>query len=166
MKHLLQKSKYLAMLLLLLSYSFSGMAQLNEGFESWPPAEWTNNDGWSQSTTNHSGSNSASHYSSTAVTAAKLITPKLEVDGSTNLTFWHYGSGTIQVKYSTDQSTWTDIGSSVSLSYSWTQATIDLSSLTGNYYFAISISKGAYSTGYIDDVAGICQSQCRDEIII
>ncbi len=99
-----------------------------------------------------------------------LITPQLTLDGSiTELTYQAFdgngsyglGSGIIQVKYSTDASTWTDIGAAVVLDQADPQTiTVDLSSIpNGDYYFAFAATSDFDSEGFssltsIDNVEG------------
>lgn len=98
----------------------------------------------------------------------KLITPLLDVDGSTNLEFdcwdgngsYGFGNGQLQVQYSADGTTWTDLGAAYELNTGQVDHyTIDLSSLSGQYYFALNFTSTFDYSGFasviaVDDVTG------------
>ncbi|HML85901.1 MAG TPA: choice-of-anchor D domain-containing protein, partial [Bacteroidales bacterium] len=117
---------------------------LFESFEgTWLPTGWSADaSSWAQNTsTAYDGTKSAYLYTSSTITDKKLITPKVTITGSSQLSYYaKTGSGSyqkIQVKYSTDKTNWTNIGSQITLASTFTQYTVDLSSLTGqNVYLA------------------------------
>ncbi|HPT04445.1 MAG TPA: choice-of-anchor J domain-containing protein, partial [Bacteroidales bacterium] len=137
---------------------------LRESFEgSFPPEGWSKAPStWAQSSSQHyDGAKSAYYYPFAVASDVKLITPQLTI--ATGNTFKYYGrtsSGTtqsIQIEYSSDLVSWTNIGSSNTLTTTWTEYTVDLSSIAGNnYYLAIAATTTNSSGGsfYVDYVRG------------
>jgi hypothetical protein len=137
---------------------------LFESFEgvTFPPAGWSvDASTWTQSvTTAYDGTKSAYYYPVVVPTDKKLITPKVTIASGNSLTYYaKTGSGvnqTIQVKYSVDKTSWTNIGTPVLLTTTFTQYSVDLTSLAGNnYYLAFSAtSTSSYVSFYVDLVSG------------
>jgi len=137
---------------------------LRESFEgSFPPEGWSKAPStWAQSSSQHyDGAKSAYYYPFAVASDVKLITPQLTIVAGN--TFKYYGrtsSGTtqsIQIEYSSDLISWTNIGSSNTLTTTWTEYTVDLSSIAGNnYYLAIAATTTNSSGGsfYVDYVRG------------
>jgi hypothetical protein len=145
--------------------------QLAEGFEgTWTPTLWeaeTNWQEWTETwTPQWEGAKSAACGNAAGFTDAKLITPLLEIGASEELNFYAtVGNGidgtptTIQVMYSADKVDWTAIGSLIELTGNMTFYTIDLSSITGDYYLAFNAtgaaSGAAWSTwAIVDHIVG------------
>ncbi len=137
---------------------------LFESFEgTWLPTGWSADaSSWTQSSAGngYDGTKSAYLYTTSTITDKKLITPKVTVTGSSQLSYYaKTASGSsqkIQVKYSTDKTNWTNIGSQITLTSTFTQYTVDLSSLAGqNVYLAFSASTtSSYVYFYVDYVMG------------
>lgn len=137
---------------------------LAESFESttFPPAGWTTPGTWLRSTSQYFvGDASAYKYSSS--TENMLRTPLVTITGTSTLDFFARTSSSntsqrIQVQYSADAVSYTDIGSEINLASAgdWTQYSIDLSSLTGNDYYLAILTYNAGSGGsvYVDHVIG------------
>ncbi len=138
---------------------------LAESFESttFPPAGWANPGTWSRSTSYYFPG-VASAYKYTSVTENLLRTPLVTITGSSTLKFFARTSTAnadqrLQVQYSADGTTWTDIGAEISLpsAGAFAQYSIDLSSLAGNnYYLAIAAYYVGTSAGsvYVDHIIG------------
>ena len=138
---------------------------LFESFEgtTFPPLGWSvDASTWTQATFSGYDGTKSAYYStsSVAVTDKKLITPKVAIASGNSLTYYaKTGSGTtqtIQVRYSADKVTWTDIGTPVTLTTTFTQYIVDLTSLAGNnYYLAFAAaSTSTYVSFYVDFVLG------------
>lgn len=148
------------------SAALSGLAfaadALFESFEGdFPPAGWaTDASSWTQSSTNYDGLKSAYNYDAAAVTDEKLITPKVTVSSGDQLVFFarnSYGTDeSLQIRYSADKTTWTDVGTPIALTSTWTQYNVDLTSIAGsNYYLAFGANSAAtYNYFYVDYVFG------------
>ncbi len=138
------------------------VGSLFESFEgTWLPTAWSADaSSWNQSTAAaYDGTKSASLYTISAITDKKLMTPKVSVTGSSQLTYYAKASSSnqyLQIKYSTDKTSWTNIGSQITLTSTFTPYTVDLSSLSGqNVYLAFSASTNTtYSYFYVDYVMG------------
>jgi len=139
---------------------------LFESFEAttFPPAGWANPGTWSRSTS-YSYEGVASAYKYTTATASLLRTPLVSINSSSALTFYARTSTTsiyqrIQVQYSDDGTTWTNIGSEIELPSAGAFAlyTIDLSSIPADdYYLAFSTyyaTGGSGGSVYIDYITG------------
>ena len=137
---------------------------LAESFESvtFPPTGWANPGNWSKSNTQFLDGY-ASAYKLTTATASLLSTPKVTLTASSKLDFFakttsENNDQRIQLKYSTDEVNWTNIGAEISLASAgpWTPYSIDLSSLAGNdYYLAIAAYNiGTSGSVYLDHVIG------------
>jgi len=148
------------------TWSFDIVADgyLAESFESvtFPPAGWANPGTWSRSTTTpYHGT--ASAYKFTTTTENLLRTPMLTMTSSSTIEFFSRTttsntSQRIQVQYSSDGSTWNDIGAEISLPSAgpWAQYSVDLSSLDGDdYYLAFAAYySGSSGSVYLDHVIG------------
>lgn len=143
------------------SFKTPTTTQLAESFENttFPPAGWANPGSWSSSTSyaKH-GTKSAYKYGSTS-SQYILSTPKVTITGTSTLDLWTLCSaitGTLQVVYSPDRTTWTQIGSNIThaATNTWYNTVVDLSSLAGNNYY-LGIRTGLQSASfYIDLVIG------------
>ncbi|MPL66686.1 hypothetical protein SDC9_12373 [bioreactor metagenome] len=164
----------LAMIIAIQGYS---QATLNEGFEgtSFPPDDWrietTSGGGaWESSTSiAHGGTKSAkSGYYSGGCTRW-LITPKLTVTATeTNFSFWiacddWYSDGdNIDIFVSTTDNSTSSFGTTAllaltedSITTSWAQHTVDLSTFIGqDIYVAIRVTDNFGFNTFIDDVTG------------
>jgi hypothetical protein len=137
---------------------------LFESFEgsTFPPAGWSvDASTWTQSYSSYDGSKCAYNYNYGAVTDEKLITPKVSILTGDELKFYAKNSSgsdeKLQIRYSPDKTTWTDIGSEITLTSTWTEYTIDLSSLNGNNYhlaFSATSASTSYNYFYVDYVMG------------
>jgi len=143
------------------SFKTPTTTQLAESFENttFPPAGWANPGSWSSSTSyaKH-GTKSAYKYGSTS-SQYILSTPKVTITGTSTLDLWTLCSaitGTLQVVYSPDRTTWTQIGSNIThaATNTWYNTVVDLSSLAGNNYY-LGIRTGLQAASfYIDLVIG------------
>lgn len=148
--------------------ALSGIAlaagSLFESFEgTFPPAGWTVAPStWTQNTFNaYDGTNSAYNYNYGAITDEQMVTPKVSIVTGDELTFYARNSSgsdeMLQIQSSPDKTTWTDIGTVITLTSTWTEYVIDLSALDGgNYHLAFSAtSADIYSNYfYVDYVIG------------
>ena len=143
------------------SFKTPTATQLAESFENtaFPPAGWANPGTWSRSTSYaKQGVASAYKYGSTS-TQYILSTPKVTITSTSTLDLWTLCStttGTLQIVYSPDRTTWTQIGSNIThaVTYTWYNTVVDLSSLAGNNYY-LGIRTGLQSASfYIDLVVG------------
>lgn len=135
--------------------------QLVESFEAttFPPAGWANPGSFTRSTSYFKqGVASAYKYGSSS-TQYILSTPRLTVTATSALDFWTLASSTsasLQLVYSSDRVTWTQLGSNIThaATYTWYNTIADLSSLAGGaYYFGIRTGLQAASF-YIDNFIG------------
>ncbi len=134
---------------------------LLEDFEgTWPPSGWSgdiNGDGWSASSFGAYSGSKAAYISATSL--KRLVTPKLVVDATAELSFYAktgYGAQNIKVAYSADLNSWTDVPSgSIALTDAYQQFVVDLSAidLKGNYYIAF-VYDLSYTSVYVDSVVG------------
>jgi len=140
------------------SFKTPTATQIAESFENtaFPPAGWANPGTWSRSTSyaKH-GTASANKYGSTS-TQYILSTPKVTITGTSTLDLWTLCStitGTLQIVYSPDRTTWTQIGSNIThaATYTWYNTVVDLSSLAGNNYY-LGIRTGLQSASYYVDL--------------
>ncbi len=143
------------------SFNTPGPNNLVESFEetTFPPPGWANPGTWSRSTTYKvHGTAGAYKYGSTS-TQYVLSTPRLTIANDSALSFWSYvttATGTLQVVYSTDRVTWTQVGADIThaAASTWYNNNVDLSSLAGNSYY-LGIRTGLQSASfYIDMVIG------------
>ena len=136
---------------------------LRESFEgSFPPEGWSIDPStWGQSSSQYYEGVKCTYYTPYAVVSdKKLITPQLTIiTGSTLKYYAKTNSGTtqtLQVKYSPDLITWTDIGIANTLTTTWTEYIVDLSSIAGNNYYLAIAATTTYSSAkfYVDYVRG------------
>ncbi len=156
----------------------------SEGFENggnipdcWSNEYVTDTQDWAYQAGGHSGNPSGAHTGSynaylyngsTTANVTKLVTPQLDMSGlsSATLTFWH-----TQALWSPDQDelriyyksssggSWTLLAEYTNNITSWTQETINLPGLSGDYYIAFE-GTAKYGHGvcvddvYVDGVAG------------
>ncbi|MDD4034168.1 MAG: choice-of-anchor J domain-containing protein, partial [Candidatus Cloacimonetes bacterium] len=124
------------------SFSTPGEYQLAEGFENTvPPAGWSSvGTAWSRgSSYKVEGSYSAYKAGSTS-SQYILTTPLLTIVEGSSLQFGALGTSTsasLQIVYSEDGTTWTQIGDTITHTdtYTFTPQVIDLSDLAGNNYY-------------------------------
>ncbi|GAB1366918.1 hypothetical protein MASR1M36_17890 [Candidatus Cloacimonadaceae bacterium] len=144
------------------SFMTPGATQLTESFESttFPPAGWANPGSWYRGTTYYKHGTAGAYKSGSTSATYVLSTPKVTITPTSTLNFWAAGSSTttsiLQIVYSADRVTWTQIGSNITPTSTYTMANynIDLSSLAGNnYYLGFQTGSGA-GTNYIDLVIG------------
>jgi len=145
------------------SFSTVTSTQLAESFEAeyFPPVGWENS-GWIKTENPFHGRFSARRYTS-PVENLRLITPLLSITTGDKLAFFEGTSSSafqrIQIMYSTDKYTWTDIGEEFTVTTgTWGYHEIDLSVLAGNnYYLAFSayyVTGGNAAYVYIDHITG------------
>ena len=143
------------------SFKTPTATQIAESFENtaFPPAGWANPGTWSRNTSYKiHGTASAYKYGSTS-TQYILSTPKVTITSTSTLDLWTLCStttGTLQIVYSPDRTTWTQFGSNIThaATYTWYNTVVDLSSLAGNNYY-LGIRTGLQSASfYIDQVIG------------
>ncbi|NLA44286.1 MAG: hypothetical protein GX869_01370, partial [Candidatus Cloacimonetes bacterium] len=142
------------------SFKTPTTTQLAESFEgSFPPAGWANPGSWTRYSTYYKhGTASAYKYGSTT-TQYILSTPKVTITSTSTLDFWALcspASGILQIVYSPDRTTWTQVGSDITFAatYTWYHNVIDLSSLAGNNYY-LGFRTGLQSASfYVDAVFG------------
>ncbi|MGC9361463.1 MAG: choice-of-anchor D domain-containing protein, partial [Candidatus Syntrophosphaera sp.] len=148
------------------SFTTPTTTQLAESFEdtTFPPPGWANgtSGNWTRSTSTpvYHGVAKAYKYTSTS-TAYQLSTPMLTISATSTLDFWTYATNTsqvLQVVYSPDRVTWTQVGSDITYaaSYTYYNQVVDLSSLAGNDYYLAFQTPIQTSTGsvYVDYVFG------------
>jgi hypothetical protein len=127
--------------------------------------DWDYQDGGHNSNPSgaHTGSYNAFLYNpSTTANVTKLVTPQLDLSGmsSATLTFWHTQAfwdpdqDELRVYYKTSSGgSWTLLSTYTNDISSWTQETINLTSLSGDYYIAFE-GTAQYGHGVcIDDVS-------------
>ncbi|MDY0281168.1 MAG: choice-of-anchor J domain-containing protein, partial [Salinivirgaceae bacterium] len=145
--------------------------QLAEGFEgTWVPTLWEAETGWINWdqvwSAQWEGTKGAACGSQYGFSNSKLITPLLQIGANEELNFYATVGNpiadpktSIQVMYSADKVTWTAIGDLIELTEEMKLYTIDLASLTGNYYLAFSASGAASGSTWatwaiVDHVVG------------
>lgn len=175
----MKKLKLIALLAaLFLPLATHAQETLNEGFENWPPEEWTiihvsGSSNWETNTTAHSGSKAASINYATSGHENYLITPRLTPVAGDNLSFFataqQYAGTTLTIEVSTTTpeaaafgtvlATYTsgDEGTLGTTSLgTWVNKTIDLSSYAGqNIYIAFHVVDNNGGRLNIDDVTGV-----------
>lgn len=144
------------------SFTTPGVNQLAESFEStsFPPAGWANPGSWYRGTTYYKHGTAGAYKSGSTSSTYVLSTPRVTITPTSTLNFWAAGSSTttsiLQVVYSADRVTWTQIGSNITPTSTYTMVNynIDLSSLAGNNYFLGFQNGSGAGTNYIDLVIG------------
>ena len=148
------------------SFNTPGAVQLAESFDAtaFPPAGWANgtSGNWTRSTATplFHGTGHAYKGSSTTV-QYQLSTPLLTISNGDRLDFWTRATTTaqiLQVAYSDDRVTWTQLGANITYAATgvWYQQSIDLSDLAGNNYYLAFQTGLPTATGsiYVDHVIG------------
>lgn len=143
------------------SFKTPTATQLAESFENttFPPAGWANPGSWTRSTTYAIHGTASVFKSGSTTTQYILSTPKVTITSTSTLDFWARCSattGTLQIVYSPDRTTWTQVGSNITFTAinTWYYNVIDLSSLAGNNYY-LGIRTGLQSASYyVDSVIG------------
>jgi len=141
------------------SFQTPTATQLAESFENttFPPAGWANPGTWSRSTTYKKHGTASAYKSGSTSTQYILSTPKVTITETSTLNIWSYCSGTtgtLQIVYSPDRTTWTQIGSNITyaVASTWYNSVIDLSSLAGNNYY-LALRTGLQSVSFYVDLA-------------
>ena len=144
------------------SFKTPTTTQLAESFENttFPPAGWVNPGSWTRSTTYAKHGTASAYKYGGATTQYILSTPKVTITSTSTLDFWALCSlttGTLQIVYSPDRITWTQIGSisfDLGATNTWYHYVIDLSGLAGNNYY-LGIRTGLQAASYyVDSVIG------------
>lgn len=175
----MKKLKLIALLAaLFLPLATHAQVTLNEGFENWPPEEWTiihvsGSSNWETNTTAHSGSKAASINYATSGHENYLITPRLTPVAGDNLSFFataqQYAGTTLTIEVSTTTPEAAAFGTVLATYTSgaegtlgttslgtWVNKTIDLSSYAGqNIYIAFHVVDNDGGRLNIDDVTGV-----------
>lgn len=139
------------------SFSVYSATALVEDFEgSWPPSGWEAQSGWSQITWAPYEGNKNAYISASG--QQQLTTPKLLIDANSSISFWAkcgFGTSELNLLYSTDKNNWTAVPSgTASLTSTYQNYTIDLSSITaGNYYITFE-NNGTSTSKYLDYIVG------------
>jgi hypothetical protein len=142
------------------SFNTPTATQLVESFENttFPPAGWANGTtgNWSRSTSYYkNGVASAYKYGSTS-TQYILSTPKVTITPTSMFNLWTLcssTSGTLQIVYSPDRTTWTQLGSNITYAATntWYNTNVDLSSLAGNNYY-LGVRTGLQAASFYTDM--------------
>lgn len=144
---------------------------LVEGFEAVPPFGWTVPDnwiGWNQTfAPPFSGNQAIAFVGQSPYESAVLSTPKVNIQVGDHLKYYaRFVNGTapvtyIQVMYSANGTDWTSFGDEVALTTTYTQYSVDLSTLAskGNFYLGFKarstyVNPGFTSYAIIDHVTG------------
>jgi hypothetical protein len=148
------------------SFDTPGESQLAESFDAtaFPPAGWANGTtgNWARSTATplFHGTGHAYKFSSTSV-LYQLSTPMVTINNGDILDFWTRATNTsqiLQIAYSVDRTTWTQLGANITYAATgiWYNHSIDLSSLAGDNYYLAFQTGNPTSTGsiYVDHVIG------------
>ena len=142
------------------SFKTPTATQIAESFENttFPPAGWANGStgNWTRSTTYKKHGTASAYKSGSTSTQYILSTPKVTITETSTLDLWTLCSattGTLQIVYSPDRTTWTQIGSNIAhtATYTWYNTVVDLSSLAGNNYY-LGIRTGLQSGSYYVDL--------------
>ncbi len=142
------------------SFKTPTVTQIAESFENttFPPVGWANGStgNWTRSTTYKKHGTASAYKSGSTSTQYILSTPKVTITETSTLDLWTLcssTSGTLQIVYSPDRTTWTQIGSNIThaATYTWYNTVVDLSSLAGNNYY-LGIRTGLQSGSYYVDL--------------
>jgi hypothetical protein len=150
------------------SFMTPSATQLVESFEntSFPPAGWaritSNTSYWGRSTSQYKHGVASMYVYTSTTTPYSISTPKLTIVNGSKLNFWTFAGATsqkLQILYSTDRTSWTQLGSDITYAAAstWYNIDLDLTSLAGgNYYLAF--NSPTQTTGsqyiYVDLVIG------------
>lgn len=140
------------------SFKTPSAGQFAESFESesFPPVAWANPGEWTRrSDYAKHGTTSAFRYS-VPNTQFVLSTPKVSITASSTLDLWTLvtsASGTMQIVYSADRESWTQLGSDIThaAAKTWFNTVADLSSLAGQNCY-LGIRSGLQSSHYYVDM--------------
>ncbi|OQB05361.1 MAG: flagellar basal body rod modification protein [Candidatus Cloacimonetes bacterium ADurb.Bin211] len=148
------------------SFKTPTTTQLAESFEgtSFPPAGWSNPGGWTASTSQYKHGTKSAYKSGSTSTQYILSTPKLTITSGSTLEFWSrcdVAGANLQVVYSTNGTTWQQIGNDVihTVSNTWYHTIAPLDSLLSvkdvNYYLGFRTGKkSGVPYYYVDCVFG------------
>ncbi|MFA7214215.1 MAG: choice-of-anchor D domain-containing protein, partial [Candidatus Cloacimonadaceae bacterium] len=144
------------------SFSTPGADQLAESFEdSVPPPGWASIGvySWSRSSSRSVHGDASAYRSGSSSNEYILSTPMLTIEAGSSLDFWAAGSNTtsgLEIVYSTDRDTWTQIGDAITHpgSYTFVNYNYDLSSLAGNSYYLGFRTTLVTGSSYLDAVIG------------
>jgi len=148
------------------SFSTPTATQIAESFDdtTFPPLGWTTPGGAFTRSTTTPFYGAASAYESIAAGPSYLHTSMLQLTATSELDWWMRtaattGIGRVQIVYSTDGTTWNDIGAEIVMptATTWMNYNVDLSSLAGNNYmigFKVYSSTTSSASFYIDHVFG------------
>ncbi|HOQ83352.1 MAG TPA: FlgD immunoglobulin-like domain containing protein, partial [Candidatus Syntrophosphaera thermopropionivorans] len=148
------------------SFKTPTTTQLAESFEgtSFPPAGWSNPGGWTASTSQYKHGTKSAYKTGSTTAQYILSTPKLTITPGSTLDFWSrsdVAGVNLQVVYSTNGTTWHQIGNDVihTVAYTWYHTIASLDSLLSgkevNYYLGLRTGKkSSYAYYYVDCVFG------------
>lgn len=150
------------------SFMTPSATQLAESFESttFPPAGWaritSNTSYWGRSTSQYKHGVASMYVYTSTTTPYSISTPKLTIVNGSKLNFWTFAGATsqkLQILYSTDRTSWTQLGSDITYAAAstWYNIDLDLTSLAGgNYYLAFNspTQTTGYQYIYVDLVIG------------
>ncbi|MDD2228440.1 MAG: choice-of-anchor J domain-containing protein [Candidatus Cloacimonetes bacterium] len=142
------------------SFKTPTTTQVAESFESttFPPIGWANGTSgtWSRSTSYYKNGTASAYKYGNSSTQYILSTPKVTITGSSTLSLWTYCSsvnGKLQIVYSPDRVTWTQIGSDISHAAvsTWYNTVAALDSLSGNSYY-LGVRTGKQGASFYTDM--------------
>lgn len=150
------------------SFTTPSATQIAESFESttFPPAGWaritSNTSYWGRSTSQYKHGVASMYVYTSTTTPYSISTPKLTIVNGSKLNFWTFAGATsqkLQILYSTDRTSWTQLGSDITYAAAstWYNIDLDLTSLAGgNYYLAFNspTQTTGYQYIYVDLVIG------------
>ncbi|PKN77631.1 MAG: hypothetical protein CVU48_10980 [Candidatus Cloacimonetes bacterium HGW-Cloacimonetes-1] len=143
------------------NYTTPTATQLVESFEptTFPPAGWANPGTWSRSTSYPQNGVATAYKYGSATTQYILSGPKCTIAANSYIKFWSAASsttGTLQLVYSPDRVTWTQVGTDIThpTTYTMANSIVDLSSLAGNNYYLGFRTGLVAASYYIDTVIG------------
>ncbi|HNX38487.1 MAG TPA: choice-of-anchor J domain-containing protein [Candidatus Cloacimonadota bacterium] len=132
--------------------------QVQESFESttFPPAGWANPGTWSRSTSYYKDGVACAYKYGSSSSQYILSTPKVTITATSSMSLWTLASGTtgtLQILYSPDRTTWTQIGANIThaATYTFYNTLVDLSSLAGNNYY-LGIRTGLQAVSFYVDM--------------
>jgi hypothetical protein len=148
------------------SFQTPSATQLVESFEAtaFPPVGWANGTtgNWTRSTSTPLFHGAAHAYKLTSTSLVYVLsTPMVTIEDGSTLDFWTRAtniSQNLQVVYSEDRVTWTQVGDNITYAATgvWYNNVIDLSSLAGRNYYLGFQTPTHTTTGsiYVDYVFG------------
>lgn len=139
------------------SFKVPTTTQVAEDFESttFPPAGWSAGS-WTRNTGYFFHKNTCAYRGGSTTTQYTLSTPLLIITENSTLDYWsrcNNTNGYLQIMYSPDRTTWTQLGSNVTytINNTFLHFVIDLSSLAGHNYY-IGLRTGTVSANYWVDL--------------